>query len=71
MPLIIKRNIGEHTFITVPPSTEPTVIDVEFHCHDAGGIKLRFDAPEQVEIRREEAQHDRSGRRRFYAREGR
>jgi sRNA-binding carbon storage regulator CsrA len=59
--LTLTRERGQTTTITVPPSTEPTVIGVRYVDLDEGGrVRLGFSAPHSVGIQRNEAKHKRS-----------
>lgn len=57
--LILSRRLGKKTFLTVPPSKEPTQIVVTI-VRDAGPMcstKIGFEAPREVEIHRDDAIH--------------
>lgn len=59
--LILTRDQGQTTTITVPPSTKPTVIGVRYVDLKSGGrIRLGFSAPPSVGIQRNEAKRKHS-----------
>lgn len=52
--LVLGRNRGKSVFITVPPSSTPTEIEVVVDDVDDNQAKLRFVAPKSTHIVREE-----------------
>lgn len=52
--LVTDRKVNQSLFLTVPPSTEPTVIEVICVANRRGGIRLGIDAPKVVKILRDE-----------------
>lgn len=53
--LVVKRRNGSDTFITVPPSAEPTQIVVKVIETTYDWTKLGFIAPQEVKILRDDA----------------
>jgi carbon storage regulator len=55
--LVLSRKVGEKVIITVPPSTQPTVIAVTLVETRADRCRLGYEAPRTVSIHRQEI-HD-------------
>jgi len=56
--LCIWRNINQKTYVTVPPSTEETVIEFTMVESNYSGAKVGYTAPRNVVVDREEVHQD-------------
>jgi sRNA-binding carbon storage regulator CsrA len=65
--LFLTRRVGGKVIITVPPSQEATVVEVELVRLTAEQARLAFDAPDDVVIDREEIHLDKVESMRFAA----
>lgn len=55
--LVLGRKPGEFVKLTVPPSTEETVIHVLYAEHRTETGRIGFEAPQRVRIVRDDARH--------------